>query len=225
MVVNTPQKSPFSDVNQVGVAICTHDVHARNNHIGIIYKFGDNDPLMLHFTALIVDGNAPCSDDCLWLDLAGEFTDVERSIICAHAKKVADANPKKRLAWGYDAPGGHIDGETGEIIPALGSFGLTCATFVLEVFESCGYKLVDQTSWPKSLKDDIKWQEDMITKLLYRPDIDSEAISRQKKNVSKSRFLPEQIAAATQVKIPAVKGGLLKPAKKIRQDLKAHFKL
>lgn len=223
MVVNSPLITSFGEVNQVGIAIRTYEPRATANHVGLIYKFDGPTPLMLHFTAIYVDGEALCENEYLWLDLGDDFTDIDRTIICGHIKKVADANPNTRLAYGYDTPGGYINGETGEIMPSLGAFGLTCATFILEVLDSCGYKLVDLKSWPKALKDDVKWQKKMVEEVLKRPDISQDAIDRQKKNFGKTRYLPEQIAASTQVTTPATRGSVLKQAQKIRKELKAHF--
>jgi len=45
-------------------------------------------------------------------------------------------------------------------------------------------------------------------------------LERQKKNVGNRRYLPEEVAAATQVEIPAVRGDVKMLAYGIRKKLK-----
>ncbi len=163
MVVNFPTLCPFDDVNQVGVAIKSNDDHATSNHIAILYKYGEEPARLLHFTGRHIVGASRCDDSYLWMDLGDEFTEVELAIVCAHVKKVVDANAHERTAYGFDSPAGYIDKETGKIEPAFGEKGFTCSTFVLEVFEMCGYRIVNLSSWPKPSPKDIKWQVQMVS--------------------------------------------------------------
>lgn len=222
MVINFPASNFFDNVNQVGIVL-TSNRTATANHIGILHKFGDEQACILHFTAMHVNGSDPCKNRYIWLDLGGDFTDVDRAIFGAHVKKVIDANNGERVGYGFDKPGGYLNRETGKVMPALGQIGFTCSTFVLEVFEMCGFKLINLDSWPKASPKDRKWQQESIDRFLVVPkDLDQDAIDRQKRNIGGKRYLPEEVAAATQVKIPANRGALLAPAKKIRKHLKAH---
>ncbi len=222
MQVNVPQVTPFSEVNVVGIAIKTVDSNALQNHIGLLYKFDSVVPHLLHLAwhkNLRAD-NQP-NDSYLWLDLGEFFTDMDRAIICAHVKKVADANESNAIPYGFDAGGQLIDPETGCFRKNIKAVGLTCATFVLEVFESCGYKLVDLLSWQKNDKQAIKWQKQILKTLIEREQLSKELVERQTKNIGNRRYLPEEVAVATQADdIPVPRGQLKQKAKLLRDQLK-----
>lgn len=221
MEINCPENKPFSEVDVVGIAV-TGDSQARQNHVAILYVFDEEDPepRLLHLAAhrqLI--SNQP-NDSYIWLDLGDSFDDIDRAIICAHVQKVADANPRDSAFYGFDFDGKYIDPETGEFRKTMPAIGLTCATFLLEVFLSCGYQLIQSNSWPRSQKADIKWQKEMIEVFLEQPGVSQEFLERQRKNVGNRRYLPEEVAAATQGDIPVVRGKVKKPALDLRKIIK-----
>ena len=83
--------------------------------------------------------------------------------------------------------------------------------------------MIDWESWPKGRASDIKWQNKMIETLYSTiPDISEEYINRQRVNIGNSRYLPEEVAASTQIEFPASKKQIKRPAQLIRKKLIQH---
>lgn len=73
---------------------------------------------------------------------------------CRRIWRVFQAQHKFPYALAFD--GSHFDGQ-GRLVPGPDSKGLTCATFVLAVFETCGASLVDEADWPVRQADDLEF--------------------------------------------------------------------
>lgn len=74
--------------------------------------------------------------------------------------------------------------------------GLTCATFVLAVFNSCGIKLIDTEHWPIREEDKV-WHEQIIRILNSSRSVSME----HKRNVANekgcARFRPEEVGMSS----------------------------
>jgi len=220
MEIFSPDEKAFADVDVVGVAVATGDRCARQNHVAILYKFGSNIPKLLHLAGHEDLRSSFPNEKYLWFDLGESFDDIDRAIICAHVHKVSEANSGNSVFYGFDYEGKYLDPETGVFKSSMPAIGLTCATFFLEVLDSCGYQIIHRESWLKGQKADIKWQKKMIEVYLKGPGVPQVFLERQKKNVGNRRYLPEEVAAATQVEIPAVRGDVKMLAYGIRKKLK-----
>jgi hypothetical protein len=74
------------------------------------------------------------------------------------------------------------------------SSGFTCATFVMAIFESCGYKMLDYTLWERTDEDE-KWKISIIN-VLKEFGVSEEEISVIEQERTKSfRYRPEQVGA------------------------------
>lgn len=96
----------------------------------------------------------------------------------------------------------------GQVQLAQNEFGMTCATFIMAVFEDNGYKLIETDAWPRRKKSDALWHKDVV--LLLRKfkasfNISEEHIQRVEfDNKGSKRFKPEEVsAAATSKQKPA----------------------
>ena len=227
MEIFSSDEKSFSEVDVIGIAITTCDPNARQNHIALLYKYGEPcaPPRLLHLAAhRDLRDNEP-DDKYLWMDLGDSFDEIDRAIICAHVQKISQANNGDAVFYGFDLNGKYIDPETGTFQSSMAAIGLTCSTFILEVMYSCGFELIQRDTWPKSHKPDIKWQQKMIEIFLERPGVPLAFLERQKKNVGNRRYLPEEVAASTQGEIPAARGSVMKPALDIRKRLKGKAKV
>lgn len=74
--------------------------------------------------------------------------------------------------------------------------GLTCATFVLAVFEASGFKLAHLDTWPIGREGDKKWQESII-KVLKEKKADENHITMAESEIGIARFRPEEVAGAS----------------------------
>jgi len=225
MIINSPSESPFTEVDVIGIATSRNNQHDQN-HIALLYDFeGDGNPLILHVASHQRLLNEKPTPNYLWLDLSDYFDPINKQIICAHIKKISDANPTTSVKYGFNVNSKYIDPETGVFKATMTEVGLTCATFVLEVFESCGFKLINWESWPKGQKNDIKWQKKILEFVFSRiQDVEKEYLERQQKQIGNARYFPEEVAASTQVDTPANKADVKKLGKDIRKALIAHSK-
>ncbi|MYM64127.1 hypothetical protein [Pseudomaricurvus sp. HS19] len=224
MQLKTSPAEPFENVNVVGLALKSDPENPRQTHLAILYKFHEEPKLMHLAWNRDFRARQNPSDSYLWLDLGEYFSDYDREIICAHVQNVADANDPTDIGYGFDCSGSYFDPETGKFNSSFSAVGLTCATFVIEVFASCGYKLVDLNSWPMKNKEAIKWQRKMLDMLVTLPDVTQEFIERQTRNVGNRRYLPEQVAASSQGEIPVPRGRLLLLSKEMRDQVVRHCK-
>ena len=77
--------------------------------------------------------------------------------------------------------------------------GLTCATFVLAVFSSCGINLINLSSWPTRDEDRI-WHNEIIQTLeetSQRSNITTEHINNVRNEIGCSRYKPEEVGASS----------------------------
>lgn len=77
--------------------------------------------------------------------------------------------------------------------------GLTCATFVLAVFSSCGINLINLSNWPIRDEDRI-WHRRIIQTLeetSQRFNITKEHMNNVKNEVGCSRYKPEEVGVSS----------------------------
>ena len=103
----------------------------------------------------------------------------------------------KELNFGIDWLGsiGSFDSD-GFYCPKGGEQGLTCATFVSEVFRGWGMHVVDETDWPLNTEEGLRWRTELVASLRRNgktPEEQIEAIERFDPVV---RLSPAEMAAA-----------------------------
>lgn len=80
--------------------------------------------------------------------------------------------------------------------PKDGEPGLTCATFVSEIFRGWAMQVVDETDWPLNTEEGLRWRTELVASLRRNgktPEDQIEAIERLDPVV---RLSPADIAAA-----------------------------
>ena len=80
--------------------------------------------------------------------------------------------------------------------------GLTCATFVLALFESVDWALVDRASWPADPERCDRWREEVVSLLEQRGHVDQ--AERVRRDGACVRFLPTEVAGACLWPLPEV---------------------
>jgi hypothetical protein len=122
--------------------------------------------------------------------------------IAAYCRLIWRMNGSDSIPYGFGSTqhalnkaGIYLPGETGE--------GLTCATFVLAVFDAKRIPLVEYLTWPSNRPDDHQWQQKIVT-LLERPRsaASEEHIEAARKGIGNLRYRPEEVAAAATVAPP-----------------------
>lgn len=94
--------------------------------------------------------------------------------------------------------------------------GLTCATFVLAVFKSCGIDLVDLENWP--IRDeDAKWHQSIIDTLKQYAKVSEAHLTNLQGEVGCARFRPEEVAmSSTFANMPEVFGEISRRGEDLR---------
>ena len=111
--------------------------------------------------------------------------------VVAILRCISSTDPK--IAYGFDITTRHMFDRHGAYLRAKARGGLTCATFVVEVFRAISIRILDEKSWP-SRTEDIAWR-DNVCQLLSR----SESIDVVKKvghSFTGKRLRPEEVAYA-----------------------------
>lgn len=88
-----------------------------------------------------------------------------------------------------------FDGE-GQVANRNPGTGLTCATFLMSIFASQLYPVIDESSW-QNRADDKDWQEIVLSWLARYPQL-ADHVAEQRKSVGVAyRYRPEEVAACS----------------------------
>lgn len=161
------------------------------NHIGFIYK-SDNDKIFIchlcwHFTLKkTVLGPDEDSYVCSTLNL----DDINQKFLAASFSAITETN-HSAVPYGIKPPLKSFD-DKNKYIGNEGE-GLTCATFILAVFEQNGFPILEKSSWAIR-EDDKEWQRMILDKLRENTEVTSKYIEAAREFVGKAaRFRPEEV--------------------------------
>lgn len=161
-------------------------------HIGILHRGSESDDVMMLELAWHHKlRNSPPSNEYLWVD--PPIPNVRARQVAAFCRKVWRQN-EKRIPYAFSLPNDCFDTTTGRFIGGGNMRGLTCATFVLAVFQATGLAMVEPDSWPRR-SNDAEWQQKII-ELLESTDADPAHIELVREESDNVRFRPEEVAGA-----------------------------
>lgn len=152
------EDAPFLEQPLRAAAVVCRTEHG-NLHTGVLHRNVDGEAEVLHLAwkdnlVLGWEGNAgpwrrlwaaPCVEPERLMSIAGKCRLIRKKF--REKQKFPSAI---RFAQSTFTPGGHL-------VLGEGSKGLTCATFVLAVFNSMGIALVDEDDWPIRQEDDRQY--------------------------------------------------------------------
>jgi hypothetical protein len=101
------------------------------------------------------------------------------------------------IPYAFSSPESCFNLVTGEYELSPMRYGLTCASFVLGIFDTTGLKLLDYDSWPVGREGDAEFQLKMIA-YLEKWNASPEHINAVRKETGSVRFRPEEVAGASQ---------------------------
>lgn len=183
----------FNDVDGVGVAIARPDSRYEQQHIGLLFIDADGQPKFLHLAWHYQLNKDSPDDNYLWLDTAlDSINKVHLATFCA---SIFESNPNG-IPYGVCIDGASFS-EEGFFIAEEKYAGMTCATFVINVFHSQGFLIIDSEKWAVR-ENDIIWQE-KILEILDKHLKDKDYIDAQKQRIKQgdvARFRPEEVAIA-----------------------------
>lgn len=99
------------------------------------------------------------------------------------------------VPYAFSQPSDFFDALTGELLLSPTRLGLTCATFVLAVFEAAGLRLIKYETWPTQREGDLDWQQNIVA-LLRQGGAANEHIEAVSRELGAARFRPEEVASA-----------------------------
>jgi hypothetical protein len=200
--LQSPQQ-PYPDISYVGIAI-TGDINQR--HIGILFRTNkQNAPKLLHLAfhqRLKCEDSSEYASEYYWLHCPS-FSDDEQLQLAVWFEKVFSINGRS-IPYGlaYSSMG-YFD-QNGTFIQSERKCGLTCATFVMALFEDFNFPIIDVDSWV-SREDDIDWQNHIIDMMKAdqnkHPNLYSDShIINQSSNIGVAlRFRPEEVAVSANI--------------------------
>jgi hypothetical protein len=188
-VLESKKISPQT-ISGVGIA-----VHGSGLHIGVLYRISEGSAIrLLHLaTHHALRSDEFKADYVCWVRPAIDF---ERAMaIAAFCRRIWKQNSNGRVAYGFTSPGRFFDA-TGALLAGPARIGLTCASFVLEVFDRAGLPLVDYASWPLPSDTDIARQTQLLDQLAEQLPHETEHINAARSEIGNTRFAPLDVAGA-----------------------------
>ncbi len=193
MRINNPANLPYEDVEALGIVIKRVQDSDNQRHVGLLYKIDEKQQSMsLHLAWHYVLINSPPSDDYFWVDCGLDV--YNKAALAAFCKTVYDVNRRDTIPYGIDLSGRSFDPITGRWDPGSSTDGLTCATFVMEIFSALGHDLFDKDTWERRASDEA-WQAHIISTLVSN-GADHQHVAAQIGLIGAFRFRPEEVAGA-----------------------------
>jgi len=198
MVIKSVFNDSFENIDTFCIAICRPKRKLNQQHIGILYVDSNNKTSFLHLAWHCLLIKEDPKEKYLWLDVSLDpINKIHLATIC---ELIYDSNQSGGIPYGIciDDTGFAKDGKfTAEENYA----GLTCATFVIQVFHSQGFQIIDFEKW-KYRKADKCWQMQIIQNLMQQASKEHIQYQRKKIQVGAARFKPEEVAVATSLPNP-----------------------
>lgn len=200
MTFTTNTDRPMRPTAYVGVAIRATNQTPQRMHVGILYLSTRNEVKFAHlaFHKDLRNDSLPLEDEYFWEDCRWLMQDGMDSVAQLIADFIEACVQTNEIPYGPNPPVDAFDA-FGRYQPKNPREGLTCATFVSEIFSSVGFPVVELNTW-RSRDEDNSWWHD-IESLLKRsaPDRASELAGVQ----LSFRLRPDEVAvSATNVETP-----------------------
>ena len=197
--MNDPAEIPHDQVEFSGIAVAKSGENQR--HVGFVFKSNDDEKsLFCHLAWHLKLCFDPPADwrvneqrgKLFWKNLS--LTKLNRMFLAGFLRDIQANNTGNELTYGFDMPLPCFD-EDGKYVPTDEGKGLTCATFVLAVYENLKYPLLDIAEWPNRDEDE-EWQNKILDWLKQSGVASQKHLDAMKQDVGSVRLKPEEVAAA-----------------------------
>jgi hypothetical protein len=190
-MLNDPSNTGFETVELTAFAILRSG--AGQFHTGLLYKIGKKVHLRHQCDHLVVKDGEPSTDsDYLWTNISALSALNKRLIANKLSRAGGDNVP---YGVGYRVNGNYLDKRTLKYIATNPGDGLTCATYVVAVMETLGFRPFETEKW-LPIDEDTAWQRDTIESQMGRHPESKEHFEAEKANIGSPRFRPDQVVAA-----------------------------
>ena len=190
--------SQFETEFKIGVAI-QYDKRHDQMHCGIAFAQQDTQEI-IHLAThnwLTLDKNLN-DFKCIIKPSMPNIIQESFVALCLAIKDVIN-NGNTQVPYGFLYDDYAIIENDGKLALTEKEIGLTCATYVLTFFHSCGFDLVDIGNWP-ARDEDKPWYEGIVNLFFRYKDrlgISSDHLSRLREQRNVPRFRPEEVAVSS----------------------------
>jgi hypothetical protein len=189
-VINIPEKIPFDAVDGLGIAIRSFTGPQVLLHIGLLHKVEDESAWVLNLRHFGDLRNEPPTNSYRWVQV--ELDEINRRALVALCRLLAKKLPS--IPFGFTFNRNYIN-QAGEYITGEFGDGLTCATFVMAVFDTYHIPLLRMQEWPAASLQDQGWQAFQVQQVqLNRGPFVAEGVKR---HIGAPRYKPEHVTAGT----------------------------
>lgn len=190
--------SPFESEFKIGVALHYEKKHDQM-HCGIAFSQQDTQQI-IHLAThnqLTLDSDLNAFECIVKPSLPIIVQESFVALCLAIKEEINNGNIKVPYGFLYDDYA--IIEDNGKLTLTEKEIGLTCATYVLTFFHSCGFDLIDINNWP-ARDEDKPWYENIINLFSLFKDrlgITIEHISKLTEQMNVPRFRPEEVAVSS----------------------------
>lgn len=162
-------------------------------HSGIVFRASDGSGAVVH---LAWHCQLECGETSGWAHVVPDLDPVDLIVVAAHCVTLRDARPEIPYGLAFETS---LFDEDGKFVPGPGESGLTCATFVLAVFDWAGVRLLERRSWQER-PEDVTIQQRLVGYLRRTANARPEHVAAVEAEVGCVRFRSEEAAAASAMK-------------------------
>jgi hypothetical protein len=177
------------------VAVAIGEPRPNQRHIGILHTSEGAMPELLHLAWHCRLQNNVELPHYMTLWIAPSAPPQRLRVVAAACRRIWRKNAKGGIPYAFSTPADAFDTATGAYLLGPSRFGLTCASFVLAVFDYAGLRLANYESWPHGRPGDREWQGQIIAMLEGRAE--REHIEYLRSEIGAVRYRPEEVAAAS----------------------------
>lgn len=189
-MLNHPWSKPFNQADWLGIAI--RRVSANQWHTGVVYVVNGTAKLRHLCGHLTLRDELAEDGRYLWIDVAALGSINKRLMALRLARAGQDKVP---YGVGFLEDGRYLDKKTLLYCKTEPGMGLTCATYVMEIFHTFGYKPFVFSEWTADGAD-VKWQADALNDNLYNNPSDADHFEAEHQNIGSPRFHPQHVTGA-----------------------------
>ena len=190
MRLYSSRQRPFADIRHVAVAIGV--VGDGQQHVGVLHKEDIlNEVKLGHLAWHNQLKESRPKDSYLWID--PPIPTRRARHVAARCRQILRAN-QRGIPYAFSSPNDCFDYQTGSFLLGPLRIGLTCATFVLAVFDAAGVRLAEYDSWPQQRPGDAEWQQ-FVVEQLEESSASAEHVALVKTEMGAIRYRPEEVGA------------------------------
>lgn len=187
-MLQLPSNPPLVQASSLAFGI--QKVSSSQLHAALIYRNDDGDPWLLHLRGHEELSHEPWDASFHWIEFVGIPVKVQE-LLADWAVIVAGNGNANPIPYSIILSKERNFAEDGTFINRNDGSGLTCATFLLKIFQDYGLPLIDQESWPQGRMSDIKWAQKILS--YFRKKYPGSHFTIQLERVFKiKRFRPEE---------------------------------